>query len=84
MRRIHLQPCGNFRERYDQEMTIFSTDFGRLWAGIGLMILFLECLRFQVLRELVLRCFLEIQMRQQQSLYFGFQTNPLSLQLPRL
>ena len=35
-----MQPCGNFRERYDQELTIFSTDFGRLWAGIGLIILF--------------------------------------------
>ncbi len=40
MRKIHLQPCGNFRERYDQELTVFSTDFGRLWAGIGLLILF--------------------------------------------
>ena len=40
MRKIHLQPCGNFHERYDQELTIFSTDFGRLWAGIGLLILF--------------------------------------------
>jgi len=40
MRKIHLQSCGNFRERYDQELTVFSTDFGRLWAGIGLMILF--------------------------------------------
>jgi branched-chain amino acid transport system permease protein len=40
MRKIHLQPCGNFRERYDQELTVFATDFGRLWAGIGLLILF--------------------------------------------
>ena len=40
MRKIHLHPCGNFRERYDRELTVFSTDFGRLWAGIGLMILF--------------------------------------------
>ena len=40
MRKIHLQSCGNFHERYDQELTIFSTDFGRLWAGIGLLILF--------------------------------------------
>jgi branched-chain amino acid transport system permease protein len=39
MRKIHLQPCGNFRERYDQEITVFSTDFGRLWAGIGLVLL---------------------------------------------
>jgi branched-chain amino acid transport system permease protein len=40
MRKIHLHPCGNFRERYDRELTVFSTDFGRLWAAIGLMILF--------------------------------------------
>ena len=40
MRKIHLHPCGNFRERYRQELTIFSTDFGRLWAGIGLVLLF--------------------------------------------
>ncbi|MCX5836928.1 MAG: branched-chain amino acid ABC transporter permease [Deltaproteobacteria bacterium] len=40
MRKIHLHPCGNFRERYDREITVFSTDFGRLWAGVGLMILF--------------------------------------------
>lgn len=40
MRKIHLQPCGNFRERYEQEMTVFSTDFGRIWAGIGLILLF--------------------------------------------
>jgi branched-chain amino acid transport system permease protein len=40
MRKIHLHPCGNFRERYDRELTVFSTDYGRLWAGIGLMILF--------------------------------------------
>jgi branched-chain amino acid transport system permease protein len=40
MRKIHLQPCGNYRERYDQELTVFSTDFGRLWAGIGLVLLF--------------------------------------------
>jgi branched-chain amino acid transport system permease protein len=40
MKKIHLQPCGNFRERYEQEMTVFSTDFGRIWAGTGLLILF--------------------------------------------
>ncbi len=40
MRKIHLQPCGNFHVKYDQELTIFSTDFGRLWAGIGLLTLF--------------------------------------------
>lgn len=40
MRKIHLQPCGNFHERYHQELTVFSTDFGRLWAGAGLLLLF--------------------------------------------
>ena len=34
-----MHPCGNFRERYEQELTVFSTDFGRLWMGIGLLAL---------------------------------------------
>lgn len=41
MRKMHFHPCGNFRERYDQELTVFMTDFGRLWAGIGLLLLFI-------------------------------------------
>jgi branched-chain amino acid transport system permease protein len=40
MRKIQLRPCGNFREHYDQELTVFSTDFGRLWAVAGLLFLF--------------------------------------------
>lgn len=40
MRRIQLHPCGNFHERYEQELRVFSTDFGRLWAAIGLLLLF--------------------------------------------
>lgn len=39
MRKIRMHPCGNFREGYEQELTVFSTDFGRLWAGIGLVLL---------------------------------------------
>jgi branched-chain amino acid transport system permease protein len=35
-----FHPCGNYRERYDQELTVFETDFGRLWALIGLVLLF--------------------------------------------
>ncbi len=35
-----FHPCGNYRERYDQELTVFETDFGRLWALIGLALLF--------------------------------------------
>lgn len=40
MRKIQLHPSGNFHERYEQEMAVFSTDFGRLWAAIGLLLLF--------------------------------------------
>jgi branched-chain amino acid transport system permease protein len=41
MRKIKLRPCGNFRTRYEDELTVFSTDFGRLWSGIGFLILFM-------------------------------------------
>ncbi|MBW2064589.1 MAG: branched-chain amino acid ABC transporter permease [Deltaproteobacteria bacterium] len=41
MRRLHFHPCGNFKESYYQELTIFETDFGRLWLVIGLVLLFL-------------------------------------------
>jgi branched-chain amino acid transport system permease protein len=34
-----MHPCGNFREHYKQELTVFTTDFGRLWCGIGIMVL---------------------------------------------
>jgi branched-chain amino acid transport system permease protein len=40
MRKLHFRTCGNFRERYEQELTIFETDFGRLWLGIGIFLLF--------------------------------------------
>jgi branched-chain amino acid transport system permease protein len=39
MRKFHLHPCGNFRERYEQELMVFTSDFGRLWAGIGFVLL---------------------------------------------
>jgi branched-chain amino acid transport system permease protein len=35
-----FHPCGNYREGYDQELTVFETDFGRLWAAVGLLVLF--------------------------------------------
>jgi branched-chain amino acid transport system permease protein len=41
MRKIQLRSCGNFRTRYEDELTVFSTDFGRLWSGIGLLLLFI-------------------------------------------
>lgn len=40
MRKLHFHPCGNFKERYEQETTIFETDFGRLWACVGIFFLF--------------------------------------------
>ncbi|MEM2983378.1 MAG: branched-chain amino acid ABC transporter permease, partial [Candidatus Bathyarchaeia archaeon] len=40
MRGLRFNQCGNFNERYEQELTIFETDFGRLWLGIGLFLLF--------------------------------------------
>ncbi|MCE5280771.1 MAG: branched-chain amino acid ABC transporter permease [Deltaproteobacteria bacterium] len=39
MRKLHFHPCGNFHERYEQEQTIFSTDFGRVCAFLGALVL---------------------------------------------
>lgn len=39
MKKPRFHPCGNFRELYTQEMTVFTTDFGRLWGAIGLVLL---------------------------------------------
>ncbi len=39
MRRLKFRPCGNFKENYEQEVTIFETDFGRMWIWIGLLLL---------------------------------------------
>jgi branched-chain amino acid transport system permease protein len=40
MGKLRFHPCGNFNERYEQELTIFGTSFGRLWAVIGILVLF--------------------------------------------
>jgi branched-chain amino acid transport system permease protein len=40
MRKLRFHPCGNFKESYNQELSIFETDFGRIWMIIGLIILF--------------------------------------------
>ncbi len=40
MRKLHFHPCGNFNDRYEQELTIFETDFGRTAVLAGLLILF--------------------------------------------
>ncbi len=40
MRKLKLRPCGNFKERYEQELTIFETDFGRICLISGIIIFF--------------------------------------------
>ncbi len=40
MRKPRFHPCGDFRQRYEEELTIFETDFGRVWLVIGLLALF--------------------------------------------
>jgi branched-chain amino acid transport system permease protein len=40
MRKLKFHPCGKFNEQYEEELTIFGTDFGRLWLWIGLFFLF--------------------------------------------
>ena len=41
MRKPRFHPCGNYREHYREELTVFETDFGRLWLGLALAFLFL-------------------------------------------
>jgi len=39
MRKWHFSHCGNLKQSYEEELTIFSTEFGRLWSAVGLVIL---------------------------------------------
>jgi branched-chain amino acid transport system permease protein len=39
MRKFQLHPCGNFHERYEQEQTVFTSDYGRIWSWVGVLIL---------------------------------------------
>ncbi len=41
VRKVQFHPCGNFKENYREELSLFSTDFGRVWSGVGLVLLFL-------------------------------------------
>ena len=41
MRKLHFHSCGNYKESYEEELTIFETDFGRAWLLIGLLALFI-------------------------------------------
>ncbi|MBM4308154.1 MAG: branched-chain amino acid ABC transporter permease [Deltaproteobacteria bacterium] len=40
MRKLKFHPCGNYKEKYEEELTIFETDYGRASMLIGLLILF--------------------------------------------
>ena len=40
MKSIRFHPCGNYRESYGRELTVYETDFGRLWSVVGLLVLF--------------------------------------------
>ena len=40
MKTLRFRPCGNFKVQYREELAVFETDFGRLWALIGLVALF--------------------------------------------
>ena len=40
MRKFSFHPCGNYREDYAQELTIFDTDYGRVCLGLFLVFLF--------------------------------------------
>ncbi len=41
MRKFSFHPCGNYREDYAQELTIFETDYGRVSLVLFLVLLFL-------------------------------------------
>lgn len=41
MRKFSFHPCGNYREDYAQELTIFDTDYGRFSLALFLVLLFL-------------------------------------------
>ncbi len=40
MKKLSFHPCGNYRENYAQELTIFETWFGRVCLGVFLILLF--------------------------------------------
>ena len=40
MRKLHFTLCGNLKQSYEEELTIFETDFGRFWLCVGTVILF--------------------------------------------
>lgn len=41
MKRLHFHPCGNYKTSYSDELTLFSSDFGRVCSLAGIAALFL-------------------------------------------
>jgi len=39
MRKWQFSQCGNLKQSYEEELTIFGTDFGRFWSAVGIVIL---------------------------------------------
>ncbi len=40
MRKFSFHPCGNYRENYAQELTVFETDYGRVSMAVFLLLFF--------------------------------------------
>jgi branched-chain amino acid transport system permease protein len=40
MKILRFHPCGTYKSQYREELAVFETDFGRLWAAVGLIVLF--------------------------------------------
>jgi branched-chain amino acid transport system permease protein len=40
MKRFNFHKCGNYKESYEEELTVFQTDFGRIWLITGLIAVF--------------------------------------------
>lgn len=40
MKLVNFHTCGNFRSSYKEELTVFQTDFGKVWLIAGLILIF--------------------------------------------
>ncbi|MDI9570034.1 MAG: branched-chain amino acid ABC transporter permease [Pseudomonadota bacterium] len=40
MRKWIFHPCGNFHERYETQLNVYETDYGRFWTAVGIVLLF--------------------------------------------
>jgi branched-chain amino acid transport system permease protein len=40
MRLFNFHTCGNFSSSYEEELTVFQTDFGKVWLIAGLILIF--------------------------------------------